>query len=170
VAYSGGAGRTTALTAAASGGHAHIISLLLAKGARNLDEDDDALVMMEAASSGNIETVRLLLCNGCRKITRISLSPLVRAARCGHQDIVELLLEHRASQLFDHPRAKAVALQYAARYGFWSFAYSLLEDGAPPNGEEDGYTSPMNEALDGGHQHIVQLLHSFGAKASKSEK
>ncbi|TID14232.1 hypothetical protein E2P81_ATG09110 [Venturia nashicola] len=170
-AWLGGNDGYTALTAAASGGHAKIVNLLLARGAKTLHDDDDAKVMMEAAASGNIETVQRLLYRGCKKIRRISLSPLVKAARCGHHDVVRLLLSDRTSQRFEHAQAKALALRYAAGYGFWSVARSLLENGAPPDGNKSGYSwdIPMKQALDGGHGHIVELLRSFGAKELQME-
>lgn len=170
-AWCGGDDGTTALTAAASGGHAKIVNLLLARGAKTFDEDDDAKVMMEAAASGNVETVQRLLYRGCKKIRRINLSPLVRAARCGHHEVVKLLLNDRTSQRFEHVQAKALALRYAAEYGFWSVARSLLECGAPPDGLKSGYSwdIPMKLAMDGGHQHVVQLLRSFGANEIEAD-
>ncbi|KAE9978230.1 hypothetical protein EG328_001556 [Venturia inaequalis] len=165
-AYSGGADGATALMAAASGGHAKIVNLLLARGAKNMDDDDDARVLMRAAASGDIETVQRLLYRGCKKVKRIDYSPLVRAARCGHHEVVKLLLKDRTSQRFEHFQAKALALRYAAENGFWSVARSLLECGASPDGENGFYSwgCPMKQAMDGGHENIVQLLRDFGAK------
>lgn len=170
-AYSGGADGATALMAAASGGHAKIVNLLLARGAKNVHDDDDARVLMRAAASGDIDTVQRLLYRGCRKVKRIDYSPLVRAARCGHHDVVKLLLKDRTSQRFEHLHAKSLALRYAAENGFWSVARSLLECGAPPDGENRVYSwaSPMKQALDGGHHNIVQLLRSFGAEELQPE-
>lgn len=168
-AYSSGADGATALTAAATGGHAKIVDLLLARGAKNRDEDDDARVLMEAAASGNVETVQRLLNRGCKKIRRTELSPLLKAARCGHDDVVKLLLEHRASQRFERVQAKGVALRHAAGRGYWSVARLLLESGAPPDGARDGWQSPMKEALEHGHIHLVSLLRKFGAKEPQIE-
>ncbi|QDS71340.1 hypothetical protein FKW77_002219 [Venturia effusa] len=167
-AYSGGADGTTALTAAAAGGHVKIVDLLLTRGARHADEDDDARVLMKAAASGNVMTVQRLLSRGCKRIRRSDLSPLIKAARCGHDDVVKLLLDHRASQRIESVQAKGVALRHAAGRGYWSIARALLESGAPPDGARDGWQSPMKEALEHGHLHIVSLLRKFGAKESSA--
>lgn len=138
----------------AQSGHYQLVKWSITMGAQNISTNQH--ILMVAAV---VLRLRLPL-----HLVAIQILSVFYTRKAQRHDVVKVLLEYRASHHFEHIRAKALALQSAARCGFWSVARSLLEHGVPPDEEKGGYRSPMEEALNCGHQHIVHLLRSYRAQ------
>jgi len=88
---------------------------------------------MDAASEGDLATVRELIKTTFVDTTEGSVfggtTPLIVAARYGHKDIVQILLENGAN--IDHQdNYGQTALMYAANFGLKDVVQLLLDRGA----------------------------------------
>ncbi|MDR2934106.1 MAG: ankyrin repeat domain-containing protein [Rickettsiales bacterium] len=113
-----------------------------------------------AADKGNKTEVIQLLNNGVNVDEKCQTSckgwtPLMIAAAEGHEEIVDILVEHKANPNAQNAFGRT-ALQYATRYNFYSIAESLLKAGANPNiksnetpqpNGDEAVNSPMADAL-----------------------
>ncbi|XP_046559442.1 ankyrin repeat domain-containing protein 50-like [Haliotis rubra] len=95
----GGSSRTPVMEAA-EWGHNDVVELLVSKGADvSLVDDDGDNVLHWACVGGGRETVECLLCLGSMDINsrgRCSRTPVMEAARRGHNDVVELFVSKGA--------------------------------------------------------------------------
>jgi ankyrin repeat protein len=88
-------------------------------------------------------------------------TPLHLAARGGHRDVAELLLQRgaevnaRAEGEFGHG---LTPLHEAARGGHREVVKLLLEHGADVNTRNDAGKSPLELAVEGGHFDVAELL------------
>jgi ankyrin repeat protein len=116
-----------------------------------------------AAGGGSAETVRLLIHHGADVnaqgehvfgYTDSKSSPLEIASKGGYADIVQLLIKNGAK--VNTPGAER-ALQNACKNGNPKTVRALLKAGIKPQ-------TGMSSALRNGHQTIVKILHTAGAK------
>lgn len=87
--------------------------------------------------------------------------PLPAAAGKGHEDLVELLLDHHADPNAGNGDVRyGHALEAAARAGHASIVALLLDRGADVNAKnkDEYYAGPLAAAASAGHQKIVRLL------------
>lgn len=89
-------------------------------------------------------------------------SPLVAAARKGHLEIAQLLVEAGASLSY-HARGDENPLMAAARYGHLSVAEYFIQKGADVNVQVKGDGTPLICAVRGDHYKVAKLLLEHGA-------
>lgn len=103
--------------------------------------------------------VKLLLENGAEPDVKCNLglrTPLHQAAEAGHEDLVELLLTHKANpNLYNDLKRRP--LVFAAAEGHLAVVKMLLDNGAWPQTKEDPQT-PLYWAKRHEYEDIVQLL------------
>ena len=125
--------------------------------------EEDKLI--KTTEEGDLEEVTQLLLIGvnpnCEKYVYWTfMTPLIIAARLGHQDVVQLLLDYGADPN-QHKNSVSTALSYAATYGYIEIVKLLLDRGADPNIPK-GYTS-LWAASSNGYIDVVKLLLDYGA-------
>jgi ankyrin repeat protein len=124
--------------------------------------------LLEAAKSGDVNsTKRLVKCinDNCISSDVFRHTPLTFAARNGHVEVVQVLLE--AGTNMDRSSASGwTALHVAARYERLDVCRLLLDWGAKADPLNDGRDTPMHLAARHGHLSVVQLLANRGADAS----
>jgi ankyrin repeat protein len=161
--------RTSTLTYAVKSSTVKV-ELLLGRGAQpNGVFGEDTTPLQWSTMFTGIETVHLLLKYGADPNVighKSKDTPLQNAAREGHKEMVELLLEHGAEiNAAPARRHGATALQFAAMKGYLGIAHLLLESGADVNAlpaEEDGRTA-LEGAAEWGRIDMVQMLLNAGA-------
>jgi ankyrin repeat protein len=172
-------GRTALHNAAAVSGGAPIVKMLLEKGAR-VDARDNlegipviptgggkGTPLIEAARVGDVESVALLIKAGAdvnatdhRKATALS-----EAALYGRRDIVNLLLENKASASVAVTMVKHPLLSMAAMGGDVEVARLLVRANAPVNVSDASGVTPLMWAAysDRINSGMVQFLLTAGA-------
>ncbi|XP_055955121.1 ankyrin repeat domain-containing protein 17 isoform X1 [Patella vulgata] len=124
----------TALTLACAGGHAELVTLLLAKNA-TLEHRD-----------------------------KKGFTPLILAATAGHVDVVEILLDHRADIEAQSERTKDTPLSLACSGGRYEVVELLLARGANKEHRNVSDYTPLSLAASGGYVNIIKLLLNHGAE------
>ncbi|KAK0308799.1 hypothetical protein LTR01_004678 [Friedmanniomyces endolithicus] len=146
-------GDVNALVIASRQGHATIVRLLLAKGARLFA----GLALQSACDYGNEEVVQLLLETGA-----VASDALYVASLRGHEAVVRLLLEQGADI-----EKRSDALLQASSQGHEETVRLLLV-----NADVDayaGFVDALETACIGGHEAVVRLLLEKGACINDSE-
>ncbi len=161
------AGRVlTPLMAAASAGHAAVVSRLLSLGADvEAARDDGKTALMFAAAGGHAAVVLQLLAAGARVDGDVlwGRTALCEAARNGHPDVVELLLEHGAAVNAGLLTFAKTPLMLAAAEGHVNVVKALLRAGARVEVPFRLYGGPLAQAARGGHVEVMRLLLAAGA-------
>ena len=133
-------GSESSLTAAARGGHKDAVELLMRAGANIESKDSSDMVIQDSAlhaavQGGHISVVELLL---RRRLTDINSkdqkgrSPLMKAAACGHTQIVLMLLNKGASiRATDSSGSTALMIATDARHE--GVVDLLIQRGADPS-------------------------------------
>lgn len=162
----------TALILAAAGGHAEVINMLLAEGARVNDRDSaEQTALNWAAMRGRIEIVDALLDNGADINTRNNdgVSPLLYAVGTGNIAMIKLLLENRAEIEVESSLSKMTPLLLAVEKGDVGSIKLLLDSGANINAANSSHYSPLMAAAEKGQNEIIQMLLEHGADANASD-
>jgi uncharacterized protein len=140
----------TALMLAARSGNAAAIKLLLAFGADpNATEGwRGQTALMWAAAGNQREAVQTLLEGGADlyAITKTLFTPLLFAVRAGNVGMVEDLLRHGANAN-DVLKDGTSALTIATMNAHWDLGVTLLEWGADPNADAQGWAALHQVAL-----------------------
>ncbi|MGV9600439.1 ankyrin repeat domain-containing protein [Streptosporangium sandarakinum] len=158
----GGAGETTALYRAATGGHVAIARALLAAGAdpnRLGGGEDEGLPLCGAAAWGRTETVEALLAAGADPNLREShgWTALLWAAANGHAETVRTLLLAGASAE-DANDGGETALTLATRRGAFGVVRVLLDAEADPTRADGEGDTPLSIAYDWLGTHLESAL------------
>ena len=134
---------------------------------RRLWSRDGGLLFSYACSSGNLEQIDIILqaSKTYRSIVRPSPDELFRgmvdAARVGHVDIVERLLQVKANDSVTATnQGRGTALQAAAGGGHLAVVELLLQEKADVNAapaEDQGRTA-LQAAAEGGHLGVIERL------------
>ncbi|KAK3236837.1 hypothetical protein CYMTET_53048, partial [Cymbomonas tetramitiformis] len=130
-------------------------------------EGDSAL--HKAAENGHLEVVTLLLEIGADVHARnkVEFTPLIRAAMCGHADVVEQLMLGSDSELEARDKMGFTALIRAAAAGHEEVLRVLLKYSSPRGADiaattKNGSTA-LHRAAESGHASAVQQLLEAGA-------
>ncbi|KKO99476.1 hypothetical protein THAR02_08415 [Trichoderma harzianum] len=163
----------TALHGAAQGGDGAVMRLLLERGATLGDINDWGKALNWAAVYGYKSVVELLVEEGIdpnrKRDDRSQGTPLLSAAKGGHEEIVKFLLEKRADpRVFDADGTTPLA--QAADGGYKAVVKLLLEHGADPDAGRVKDLRPLAAAARNGHGAVVRLLLEGGAKLEPSER
>ncbi|KAK0749936.1 ankyrin repeat-containing domain protein [Schizothecium vesticola] len=176
------------LSVAAASGDEAAVGLLLESGGDAKSKDIDINVALALASAkGHVNTVNILLDSGAdieslgnpawtplaltsQRWTRDEVmggglwSPLAIASRNGHEAVVRLLLERKAS-LGNGSTQYYPPLQAAAANGHTPIVRLLLDKGADVEAAE-WYCrrTPLSHAAENGHEAVVTLLLNAGAR------
>jgi ankyrin repeat protein len=123
------------------------------------------LNLYEAAESGDIEAVKQHLADGTDielKCPGCGSTALGHAAKHGHNEIAELLIENGADVSAKDDEGMT-PLHIAASNGFKEIAELLIAEGADVNAKTLGDSTPLHYAAGEGHKEIVELLIAEGA-------
>jgi ankyrin repeat protein len=162
------ANHDTALTLACAGGHAELVSLLLARGATIEHRDKKGFTpLIHAATGGHVAVCEILLDSGAdieAQTERTKDTALSLACSGGRHEIVELLLRRNANR--EHRNVSDYTpLALAASGGYLTIIRLLLSYGAEINsrtGSKLGI-SPLMLAAMNGHAAAVSLLADMGS-------
>ena len=145
------------LLSAAEEGNADEVRRLLSSG------------LVDANRMGSVERV-LVLGSGGRKVTKtVSSTPLCEAARGGHIEVVELLLEYGAKTGV-LGEDSSTPLHLAASKGHTAVVKLLLDKGANSNCVNEREETPLYKAAVGGYVQVVKLLLDRGADIQMTDK
>lgn len=156
----------TAMTLAVRGGFAGVIELLRKRSCpMHLPTGFSAL--FEAVRLGHADVVNLLLQDPAVLVDEVNLiqeTPLVVAARAGHEEVARTLILHSAD--IEHRAMHDVTpLMAAAEVGARSIATLLLNKNAKVNAQDDKTMTALHYATRHNHLDVVRLLLEFGATA-----
>ncbi|AIF80935.1 hypothetical protein I862_01860 [endosymbiont of Acanthamoeba sp. UWC8] len=182
----------TALIAAAEGGHADVVELLLNKQQKpgivnrvlswlaGTSQDEYIIALGKSIRQGHLEVVKLLLKQGLdlNKKTKDGETLLITAAKGGHTKIVKELLSSGADFNLED-KSKNTALIHAAERGHTETLEILLEKKLTkglftrifepllrwfikPNDGETEYSKTFEKAIENDHNETAELLLSKG--------
>ncbi|XP_054462937.1 protein TANC2 isoform X2 [Anoplopoma fimbria] len=171
-----------ALIAAASAGHAEIVSYLLDLPEEDEEEEErpeintpDSLwgetALTAAAGSGRLAVCRLLLDQGAavEQSNRRGVAPLFSAVRRGNLQVVELLLNHGGEVNMVDQQGRT-ALMTAASEGHLTTAQLLLDHGASLDQTDKEGLTPLSWACLKGQLPLVRELVERGADTSHVDR
>ncbi|GAP83722.2 hypothetical protein SAMD00023353_0501150 [Rosellinia necatrix] len=149
-------------------GNESITSVLIRKGASPNTVNSEGLGSLQlAARNGNLDVAKKLLrflqgddrvaVSGSHQSGVESKSPLHFAAQCGHNDIVQLLLDEGLSYDSKDNDGRT-PLSYACQAGHLLASRLLLEQKADVNIQDSTGRTPLSYAAAGGHADIVVAL------------
>jgi len=129
------------------------------------------LNLYEAAESGDIEAVKQHLADGTDielKCTGCGSTALGHAAKHGHNEIAELLIENGAD-VSAKSESGGTPLHLAALMGHKEIAELLIAKGADVNAKsEDGWT-PLHYVAGEEHKEVVELLIAKGGDVNTKD-
>jgi hypothetical protein len=163
-----GGDEATAMHAAASAGHANILSLLTEHGADvNGRGKRSGTPLHRASLNAKVEAGQVLLDRGADIDARgnVDDTALICAACRGHVEFARMLLERGAP--IDVPGLGWTALHYAVMNCETQVARLLLEHGADVNVRYESGETPYEMGLRDGYHPIVELLSEYGAESVK---
>ncbi|OTA80573.1 hypothetical protein M434DRAFT_17696 [Hypoxylon sp. CO27-5] len=116
------------------------------------------IIMARHAEYGNLKMIQGLLDEGvnCYQLGYGGKIPLIRAAGHGHEDVVDLLLEHGADPNYNKSSQEGSALVAAAGSGSLAIVRKLLDHGASV--EENYFHRCLRSAITLEHTAMVKLL------------
>ena len=148
-------------------GYVKIVRLLTRNGV-NLNQDTMDKALSSAARKGYYGMTKLLLSRGANpNYNTYYNNPLIIAAKCGHTEIVNLLLNNGATQ-----SNLNIAICEATRGGFIEIVHLLVNNGADLNKTHVGnhrYSHPIVIAAKKGNENILNLLINEGVTISDQD-
>ena len=157
----------TPIHAAAAGGQADILSLLIQHGA-DVDSRDAYGVapLFIASENARLEAGQVLLNHGAAIDARDNFNDtaLMYATIDGHVEFARMLLE-RGALINARGHLGQTALHYAAKGDEVQLVRLLLEHGADVNACNEGGNTPSQVVPHNGHPEIVDLLSEYRSKS-----
>ncbi|KAL8376421.1 hypothetical protein RB595_007486 [Gaeumannomyces hyphopodioides] len=157
-----------AIAAAAWGGHAGTVRLLLAIDGIDVDARSwkGWTALFFAAHAGHDQVVRILLETGKVDVDAkdgSSRTPLSYAATGGFESVVRLLLDSGTIDVDAKDRSSRTPLSYAAKGGSESVVRLLLDSGTVDvNAKDKSSRTPLSYAAEGGFEPVVKALLDSG--------
>lgn len=135
-------------------------------------DENQATVLMVAASRGQLAFVRELVNRGAdvQAEDTDNWTSLLFAAKTGHRDVVQFLLEQGAADMEHRDMGGWTALMWSAYKGHTEVVQMLLEKGADINAHGNYHLGPLLWAAGRGHAEIVRLLIQRGSKVNVGDK
>lgn len=135
-------------------------------------DDNQTTVLMLAAGKGQLGFVRELVNRGAdvQAEDADNWSPLLFAAKAGHRDVVQFLLEQGGADMEHRDMGGWTALMWSAYKGHTEVAVMLLEKGADINAHGNFHLGPLLWAAGRGYAEIVRMLIQRGAKVNVGDK
>jgi ankyrin repeat protein len=167
-------GDWTPLHSAANQGHRDVAEILLAHGAdvnaRAHISPKPRLVAVPMSDEVKSELQAEAQADAKAQEERLGERPLHLAAEKGHNDVVKLLLEHKA-EVDAKTESGETPLYLAAEKGHKDVAELLLSHGADVNAKDKNFgRTPLHEAAVFGHKDVVELLLAHGADINAKNK
>lgn len=157
----------TPLHDAVRGGDVAVVEALLVAGADANRQGGryQATPLQQAASLGQLSMVQALLRYDVALDRRDSTGEMALhdAARNGHVEVVQALLDAGADVRPHGGRFNATPLHAAARAGHVEVVKMLLEHGAPLDAPDSASEVPLHDAVRGGNAEVVAALIAAGA-------
>jgi|GEM_PF-2622158 len=116
--------------------------------------------LFDAVRQGNLSRVKRCIDQGANVhaiYTILGIKPIHVAAREGHREIIEFLLNKRAS-VNDRDKDSWTPLHYAAKRGHLEVIQFLLEKDADINVRDGDGKTPLDLARKDGHMEVVNIL------------
>ncbi|MBM3299487.1 MAG: ankyrin repeat domain-containing protein [Deltaproteobacteria bacterium] len=156
------------LTAAAMGGQAEVVKLLLSKGFSIGERNEQGqTALMTAAAAGHADVVKLLLDRGADINARDAhrRSALNHAVFLrGHLEVVRVLVDRGTDINARDDPADRTILMHAAQSGHLELVKLLLEKGAQVNARDGNGETALSLARGKDIEEIEKLLKAHGAK------
>jgi ankyrin repeat protein len=114
---------------------------------------------IQASAEGDLATVNSMIRRGA-KINQVhpdKTTALLEAAKAGHQDVVRVLLQHKAWPEFKDASG-STALSYAAERGHAGVVYELIQARADAETYDGQGLTPLIKAARNGRVEVVRLL------------
>lgn len=149
-----------ALHVAAKLGNQEIFKILLGFCKVNVPDLEGYTVLHHAASGGHIEICQFLLWS--KKVdmnarSKLSCTPLISAAKNGHEEVVKMLLERGADFEAKDDKSRT-PIWWAAEKSHDGVVKLLLEKGADFEVRDSRGETPLLLAIEKGHGIVVELL------------
>ncbi len=155
------AGDQTLFNAAGKGDNAKVAELLAGGANVNAQNDAGGTPLMEAVYNNHTETVKLLLDKGANPDLRKKDGATALGFAQKYPPIVEMLKAKGAKVVSN--LALDVELMAAANKGDLAKVKELVDKGAYPSYRNEGGSTPLIEAVYGGHAEVVKFLLEKGA-------
>lgn len=161
-------GNVTALMRAAQNGNDEVVETLIERGAslNELRTDTQRTALALAARNGNSRCVRLLLDADADATLHDNegQTPLLSAARFGHADAIELLVQHFGPQSVELRSVDGeTPLLCAAMFGHEAAVRTLLLLGAHPAVSDSSGNTPLMRACLHNHEKLLPYFLQEGA-------
>eukprot|EP00919_Chromeraceae_sp_WS-2016_P014962 GHVR01035148.1.p1 GENE.GHVR01035148.1~~GHVR01035148.1.p1 ORF type:complete len:240 (-),score=54.91 GHVR01035148.1:357-1022(-) len=138
------------------------------KGTDDINKDKDGILLFSVSSRVNI--MRLLLIQNESDVNaKKTVDTLLHtAAKNGHMDSVELLVDERGADVNNEDGFFSTALHHASKNGHLDVVNTLIDRGAKVNFKQR--RTPLDCASENGHLHCVNKLIDRGAEVNYRTK
>ncbi len=163
--------RQTALMVAVKGNYAPVVSALIQGGADvGVQDPKGRSALGLAAESGRLEIVRTMLADGVPADPKDKpVSPLVRASRGGHLEIIRLLLDAGADPNRISAYGNSSALTDAIEQNHLEVVALLLKAGAKVNTPVEDKRTALHYAIRQKNPDLIQSLLKAGADVNAQD-